>query len=87
MYSSYCEDMFCVQSINDETNFYPHETIRSVPNDSGEMQEQVFYSKTRQPRERVEYEAGFDDYNPSLKEVLDFMLIRLAGHFTKEELP
>ena len=87
MYSSYCEDMFCVQSINDETNFYPHETIRSVPNDSGEMQEQVFYSKTRQPRERVEYEAGFDDYNPSLKEVLDFMLIRLAGRFTKEELP
>ena len=87
VYSSYCEDMFCIQSINDETNFYPHESVQLVKSDNGQMVEQVFYSKTRQPREQVEYEAGFDEYNPSLKEVLDFMLIRLAGRFTKEELP
>ena len=60
--------MFCIQSINDETNFYPHESVQLVKNDNGQMVEQVFYSKTRQPREQVEYEAGFDEYNPSLKE-------------------
>ena len=35
----------------------------------------------------VEFEEGFDEYNPTIEEVIKFLLLRGAGRFSKEELP
>ena len=78
--------MFCVQSVNDAENFDPHLPVSEEPEKSSDK-EHVFFSRARVPKEEVEYEEGFHDYNPTVKEVFDFILIRVAGRFTKEELP
>ena len=51
------------------------------------MAEKVFFSKAKVVKEQVEFEEGFDEYLPTLEEVIQFILIRLAGRFTTEELP
>ena len=49
--------------------------------------EKFFFSKSKVPKEQVEFEDGFDEYTPTFEEVLNFIMIRVAGRFTKEELP
>ena len=78
--------MFCVQSVDDSENYDPHPPT-PLASDISEDVERLFFSRARVPKEEVEYEEGFQEYNPSFKEVLDFILIRVAGRFTKEELP
>ena len=79
------QESFFIQQIND---------TKSSPcsfNDSLEegiqMAEKVFFSKAKVVKEQVEFEEGFDEYLPTLEEVIQFILIRLAGRFTTEELP
>ena len=74
-----CESFFIVP-INDS-----HE----LPETEAEIgaTEHVNFTKTKKSRELVEFEEGFDEYNPTIEEVIKFLLLRGAGRFSKEELP
>ena len=78
--------MFSIFSINNETEFYPHSfnPELDLPNNHPMK---LFFSKHKKPKEEVVFENGFEEYKPTLPELLSFLLIRMAGRFTADELP
>ena len=80
------EHMFSIFSINNNTEFYPPDFDQTLNLPSTHPMK-LYFSKKKKPKEEVIFEDGFDDYKPTLAELLSFLLIRMAGRFTKDELP
>ena len=79
------QESFFIQQINNSESSPC--SFNDNLDESIKMAEKVFFSKAKVVKEKVEFEEGFDQYVPTLEEVIKFIMIRLAGRFTTEELP
>ena len=82
--------MFTLIQINNsegqDLNYYPP-TLTNTDKLPPNHPINLYFQKTKKSKEIVEFEKGFDDFRPALAELLSFLLIRMAGRFTKDELP